>query len=160
VPPLALASRTTDRIGEVTLAVATVLAVVLLAVTLPALLRRGPGGRRGGVTSALVIVTGGAAVTFVAWLAFAVRCTQYGCDARPGETVAGLPTWWHARHTWEWGTQLALAAVGLAVGSAALALAARERRAARRVVNLARLAYALWVIGVFAMPAVWELFLI
>ena len=133
---------------------------MLLAIALPALLRRGPGGRRGGVTSALVIVTGGAAVTFVAWLAFAVRCSQYGCRVGPGDDVGGVDPWWHMRQAWEWGTQLALAAVGLAIASLALALAARERRSARWMVNLARLVYLIWVIGVFAVPAAWELFVI
>jgi len=143
----------------VALAAATVIAVALLAVTLPAMLRRGRG-RRSGVTSALVIVTGGAAVTFVAYLAFAVRCSQAGCRVPGGDTVAGLHLWWRTRDAWQWGAQLALASVGLAVASLSLALAARERRMAGRVVNLARVTYALWAVAVFAVPAIWEIILI
>ena len=130
---------------------------MLLAIALPAMLRLGPGGRTRAITSALVIMTGGAAVTFVAYLAFVIRCTQYGCHFEPTDTVAGVDPWWRVKHSWEWGVQLALAAVGLATGSAALALATTKRRSARKVVNLARLLYLVWVIGVFAIPAAWEL---
>jgi hypothetical protein len=133
---------------------------VLLALTLPAMLRRGPGGRTAAITSSLVIVTGGAAVTFVAYLAFVIRCSQYGCHVRPGDRVSGIAPWWHIRHAWQWGAQLGLAAIGLAVGSAALALASRERRSARIGLNLARALFGLWVVGVFAIPAAWEIFAI
>ena len=55
---------------------------------------------------------------------------------------------------------LVLAAVALALSSTALALAARRRRSAPRAVTLARVAVALWVLVVFAIPAAWELFVI
>jgi hypothetical protein len=142
----------------VTLAATTVVAVALLAVTLPVLVRRARG--RAGLTPALVIATGGAAITFVAYLAFAVRCRQAGCHFRRGDTVAGIAPWWRIKESWQWGAQLALASVGLLIASAALALAVREKRAARPVVTLARLAYGVWAVVVFVIPAAWEIFVI
>jgi hypothetical protein len=156
---LALASRPWDRVGEVALAAATVIAVILVAATLPAVLRRSTRSRR-AITPALVIVTGGAAITFVAYLAFAVRCTQSGCNVRPDYAVAGIAPWWRIKGSWQWGAQLALASVGFALASVALAMAARERRRAGRAVNAARLTYALWAVLVFLIPAVWEIFVI
>ena len=152
------ASVVSDRVGEVTLAAATVAAAVLLVLTLPALVRRARG--RAGLTPALVIATGGAAITFVAYLAFAVRCTQAGCHFRRGDTVAGLAPWWRIKGSWQWGAQLALASVGLLISSAALALAVRESRAAGPAVSLARLAYGVWAVVVFFIPAAWEIFVI
>ena len=130
-----------------------------MAVTIPGLLRRGRGGR-GGVTPALVILTGAAAITFVAYLVFIVRCAEAGCHYDSTDTVAGLPPWWRQNDAWQWGGQLALAAVALALSSAALALAVREQRVARRAVTLARVAVGLWVVIVFAIPAAWELLVI
>lgn len=156
-PPLA-ASSAADRVGEITLAAATVAAVILLAVTLPALVRRAKRGA--GLTSALVIVTGGAAITFVAYLAFAVRCAEAACRVGPADDVAGIAPWWRDNSSWQWGAQLALASVSLVVACAALALAARERRSAGRVQTLARVAYVVWVLGVFVVPAAWEIFVI
>jgi hypothetical protein len=152
------ASVASDRVGEVTLAAATVAAAALLVLTLPVLVRRARG--RAGVTPALVIATGGAAITFVAYLAFAVRCTQAGCHFGKGDTVAGLAPWWRIKGAWQWGAQLALASVALLIASAALALAVREKRAAAPVVTLARLAYGVWTIVVFVIPAAWEIFVI
>lgn len=142
-----------------TLAVATLAAVALLALTLPVLARRARSSRA-GVTPALVIATGGAAITFVAYLAFLVRCRQAGCHFHRGDMVAGISPWWRIKEAWQWGAQLALAGVGLLIASAALALAVREKRASRRVVALARLAYGVWAVVVFLIPAAWELFII
>ena len=147
-----------DRVGEIALAVATVMAVVAVGVTLPALPRRARG--RTGLTPALVIVTGGAAITFVAYLAFTIRCEQSGCGVSAGDALAGIDPWWRDGRSWEWGAQLLLASVALVTSSLALALAARELRGARPALLLARLAYFTWVVLVFALPLVWELFVI
>jgi len=138
--------------------VATVVAVVLLALTLPALLRRGRG--RAGVTSALVILTGAAAITFVAYLAYLVRCAEARCHFAGGDTVAGLEPWWRINGSWLWGAQLALAGLGLALASVAFALAARERKGARRALIVARVAVVLWTLVVFFVPGAWELLVI
>jgi cytochrome c biogenesis factor len=156
---LALANRPSDRVGEIALAAATVVAVVLVAATLPAVMRRSDRSRR-RITPALVIVTGGAAVTFVAYLAFAVRCTQSGCNVRPGDSFAGVQPWWRIKGSWQWGAQLALASAGFAIASVALAMAAGERRRAGRAVNVARVVYGLWALLVFVIPAAWEIFVI
>ena len=148
-----------DRIGEVVMAAATVAAVALLALTLPALIRLGRGGRR-TVTPALVILTGAAAITFVSYLAFFVRCAESGCVIQPDDTVAGLHPWWRANDSWQWGAQLALAGVALVLASLALFLAVRRRRAAGRAVTLARIAVFTWVMVAFAIPALWEIALI
>jgi hypothetical protein len=142
------------------MAVATVVAVVLMAVTLPALLRRRRVVGRAGVTPALVILTGAAAITFVAYLAFIFRCHESGCRIRADDTVAGFYPWWRNDDSWQWGGQLALAGVALVLASAALALAVRERRGARPGVTLARVAVAAWVLIAFLVPAAWEAFAI
>jgi hypothetical protein len=149
---------TSDRLGEIALAVATVVAVIAVGAALSAIARRNAG--RGGLTSALVIVTGGAAVTFVAYLAFQIRCGEAGCIVRDGDTVAGVSPWWRIDHAWQWGGQLALAAVALMVSSLALTFAARESRAARPLLIAARAAYFLWAVLVFLVPAAWEIFAI
>jgi cytochrome c biogenesis factor len=148
-----------DRVGEAALAAATIVAVALVATTLPAVFRRS-GGPRGTLTPALVIVTGGAALTFVAYLAFAVRCTQSGCNVRQDHAVGGVLPWWRIKGSWQWGAQLTLASVGFALAALALAMAARERRRAGRAVNVARLAFGLWALLVFVIPAAWEIFAI
>ena len=144
-----------DRIGEVVMAAATIAAVVLLALTLPALIRLGRGGRR-AVTPALVILTGAAAITFVSYLGFFVRCEESGCGVAAEDTVAGLYPWWRTDDAWQWGAQLALAGVALVLASLALFLAVRRRRAAGRAVALARVAVFIWVLVAFAVPALWE----
>ena len=149
---------TADRRGESGLAAATIVAVIAVGVALGAIARR--GGGRSGLTSALVIVTGGAAVTFVAYLAFQIRCGEAGCVVRPGDAVAGISPWWRIDDAWQWGAQLTLAAVALVVSSLALAFAARESRAARPLLMAARLAYALWALLVFLVPMAWEIFAI
>jgi len=148
-----------DRIGEVVMAAATVAAVALLALTLPALIRLGRGGRR-AVTPALVILTGAAAITFVSYLAFFVRCAEAGCVIESDDTVAGLYPWWRADDSWQWGAQLALAGVALVLSSVALFLAVRGRRSARRAVALARVTVFIWALVAFFLPALWEIVLI
>ena len=154
------ATATADRFGEVTMAAATVVAVLLMALTLPALLRRRRAVGRAGVTPALVILTGAAAIAFVAYLAFIFRCNGPGCRIPGGDTVAGLYPWWRDDRSWQWGGQLALAGVALALSSAALALAVRDRRVTPHAVTLARVAVAGWVIVAFVIPAAWEVFAI
>ena len=155
---IGLAATVSDRLGEIGLAVATVVAVVAVGVALSAIAKRNAG--RAGLTSALVIVTGGAAVTFVAYLAFQIRCGDAGCVYRPGDEVAGVAPWWRIDAAWQWGAQLTLAAVALVVSSLALAFAARESRAARPLLGAARAAYFLWAALVFAVPLLWEVFAI
>ena len=45
-------------------------------------------------------------------------------------------------------------------GAVALALAARQRGAARRVLLIARVIYAVWALVAFLLPAAWELLVI
>ena len=155
---LTAASATADRIGETALAVATVVAVIAIAVALPALAKRRHS--RASLTGALVIATGGAGIAFVSYLAFDVRCTQAGCGLRDGYELAGLEPWWRVYDAWQWGAQLGLASAGLMLGAVALALAVRERPAARRMLTLARVAYFSWAILAFLVPALWELLVI
>ena len=138
---------------------ATIAAVALLALTLPALIRLGRGGRR-AVTPALVILTGAAAITFVSYLAFFVRCAEAGCQIEPDDTVAGLYPWWRENDSWQWGAQLALAGVALVLASIALFLAVRGRRSTARAVAVARVAVFVWVLVAFLIPAAWEIVLI
>lgn len=153
-PPI-LANLVADRIGEVALAAATIIAVVLLAYTLPLIIRR--RGGRAGLTPALVILTGAAAITFASYIAFAVRCAETGCRVRRQDAVGGLYPWWRQENSWQWGGQLALASVALVLASLALALAARRRRSAKKAVILARVAVVLWALVVFLIPAGWEI---
>jgi hypothetical protein len=147
-----------DRVGEAAVAAATVFAAVAVVYTLPALVNRPRG--RSGLTPALVIITGGAAITFVAWLAFTVRCSQSGCHIHPGDSIGGLEPWWRRKHSWQWGGQLALASLGLVTAAIALALAARERPGARKALLAARAFYATWAVVAFLVPAAWEIFVI
>lgn len=139
-----------DNVGEIAFAVATVVAVVSILATLHAMLKR--TDRRNRLTPALVIVTAGAGVTLVAYLAFLLRCSSPACRVRShAMAIALFPSWYH-RHAWQWGTQLALASVGLLLGSLALALAARQWRGARLALSAAGALYALWAALVFALP--------
>jgi hypothetical protein len=155
---VAMLATTSDRVGEIALAVATVVAVAAVAVALRGVTRRDTG--RSGVTPSLVIVTGAAAITFVAYLAFQIRCGEAGCVIRPGDDVAGIAPWWRIDRAWQWGAQLTLASAGLLISSLALASAARESRGARPLLIAARSAYFLWAVLVFAVPMVWEIFVI
>lgn len=153
-----LAATAADRVGEISLAAATVVAVAALAVTLPAIARRRRG--RHGLTGALVIATGGAGIAFVSYVAFDVRCSHAGCGIDRRYRLAGLDPWWRIHDAWQWGAQLGLASAGLMLGAIALALAVRERRMAKPALTLARIAYFSWAIIVFLIPAVWELLVI
>jgi hypothetical protein len=121
---------------------------------LPRLLREGRGGNadRGRLTPALLILTGGAAVTFAAYLAFKLRCDRIGCRHRSGRGFAELDDWWRARSSWQWGAQLLLASVALSVAAAAFWLSVGERRGTRPAVWAARALYAAWVVLVFVLP--------
>jgi hypothetical protein len=107
-----------------------------------------------------VILTGAAAITFVSYLGFFVRCAEAGCEFAPDYTVAGLHPWWRVNEAWQWGAQLALAGVALVLASLALFLAVRRRRSAKRAVAVARLAVFVWVVVAFLIPAFWEIVLI
>lgn len=150
-----LAAAVADRIGELALAAATVVAVAALVVTLPALMRSRASRMR--LTAPLVIATGGAGITFVSYLAFQLRCTRSGCGVEPGDAVRGIDPWWRLEDSWQWGAQLALASVGLTAGAVALALAARQRRRAPRALLVARVVYVAWALLAFILPAAWEL---
>ena len=143
--------------AEVVLAAATVLAVAAIAVALPALLRA-PAERaaRTRLTPALVILTGGAVISFAAYLAFSSRC-GHRCERGAGGGFAGLHDWWRTRHSWQWNAQLAIAATALAAGALAFALAAYGNRFSRFPLWIARLLLAAWAIVCFAMPAIYEL---
>jgi hypothetical protein len=146
-------------VAEVVLAAATVFAVVAVATTLPRLLRLAPGrDARARLMPSLVILTGGAAITFAAYLAFHLRC-GHRCDMGDAPTgLASVHRWWHRHESWQWEAQLTVAAVGLAVGALAFALAARRGRRARVPLWGARLLYLAWLVLVFVLPAAYELF--
>jgi hypothetical protein len=139
-------------------------ALVCIAFTVVPLARGTPRGQgegphgRARMTPALVIVTGGAAITFVSYLAYVLRCNGQGCTD-PGWAFGFVRTWWRRDSAWEWGAQLALASVGLVSASIALAFSARGRtRRARPPLIAARLAYLAWAVLVFAPAAAYEVF--
>ncbi|HEX8073495.1 MAG TPA: hypothetical protein VF545_00805 [Thermoleophilaceae bacterium] len=146
-----------DRPAEVALAAATVLALVAVAGSLATLLRA--GGRsadRSRLTPALVVLTGGAAVTFAAYLAFEFRCRGSACERGAGDGLLGFHHWWRAHDSWQWSGQLLLASVALVAAGAALWLGARDSRRKSAPLWAARLLYAGWVLLVF-LPVLYEL---
>jgi hypothetical protein len=150
-----------DRAGEIALGLAMAVALVCIAATLVPL-ARGAGREqprgRARMTPALVILTGGAAITFVSYLAYVLRCRGPGCGDT-GWAFGFLRTWWRRDAAWEWGAQLALASVGLVAASIALALTASGRfKPARPPLVAARLAYAAWAVFVFLPAAAYEIF--
>ena len=154
-----LAVTTVELAAEVLLAAATVVAAAAVLATVPSIVRRPgagrPAARRKHLTPALVILTGGAAVTFVAWLAFELRCGGACTGAREGPL--GFEPWWRRHRSWQWSGQLVLASLGLATASLALTLSARRRKVARVPLIAARVAYGCWAVGVALAPAAYEL---
>jgi hypothetical protein len=150
-----------DRAGEVALGLAMTVALVCIAATLVPLARgagRDEPRGRARMTPALVVLTGGAAITFVSYLAYELRCRSEGCQD-PGWAFGFLRTWWRRDAAWEWGAQLSLASVGLVAASIALALSASGRfKNARPPLIAARLAYGAWALVVFLPAAAYEVF--
>jgi hypothetical protein len=144
--------------AEVVLAAATVVAVVAVVSALPALARvPRDNDARSHLTGALVMVTGAAAITFGAYLAYDLRCGKR-CDR--GAAAGGIDSlhrWWHRHDAWQWSVQLTIAAAGLAVAALAFGLAARRSRRARAPLWAARMVYGVWIAVVFAAPAIYEL---
>jgi hypothetical protein len=140
-----------DRPAEIVLAAATIVAVAGMAAGLVALLRAPERPAvRSGLTPALVMLTGGAAITFAAWLAYAIRCGDGSCRRDAGDGFAGFDRWWLQHGAWQWGTELLLAALGLAAAAIAFWLAARRGRSARPALWLARILYLAWILLVLA----------
>ncbi len=144
-----------DQIGEALLGGAMAMAVCAVTMTLfataPAFR---PGGRRGAATvsrprlaAPLVTITGGAVVTFVAYLAYDGRCRDW-C----GTQATGRAVWWRVEEAWQWAGQLAVASVGLAAAALALLLAARGMRGVRPAVRTAQVAFAVWLVTAVAIP--------
>src|SRR3954447_16265715 len=136
-------------------------ALVCIAATLVPLARGNgreqPAGRA-RLTPALVIVTGGAAVTFVSYIAYVLRCRGGGCHDT-GWAFGLVRTWWRQETAWEGGAQLTLASVGLGAASIALALSARgSEESARPPLIAARIAYLAWAVLVFVPAAAYEVF--
>ena len=142
---------------RIVLAAAIVVGVIAMAAALAALMRAPRQNARARLTPALVILTGGAAITFAAYLAFQIRCTGTGCRAGAGSGPFELDRWWHSESTWEWGAQLLVASVGLIASSLAFWLSARANRWARPPLWAARLLYFTWAVFVFVVPAAYEL---
>jgi NO-binding membrane sensor protein with MHYT domain len=144
-------------VPELVLAAATVAAVIALAIALPPLFRSvGETGARSRLTPSLVILTGGALITFTAWLAFDIRCGE-SCVADPAPGLFDLDSWWRRRRSWQWEAQLLVVAVALPVAALAFALEARRSRRARLPLGIARALYGVWIVAVFGFTAVSEL---
>jgi hypothetical protein len=156
---LILASeRFLERPGEIALAAATLLAVAAVAGSLPRLLReRERRAARARLTPSLLVLTLGAAITFAAYLSFALRCERSSCVRGAGGGLAGLDRWWRAHDSWQWGAQLLIASMALAVAALAFWLSARASRRARPPLWFARLLYAAWFAVVLVSPAVYAL---
>ncbi|MEA2397848.1 MAG: hypothetical protein QOK25_1404 [Thermoleophilaceae bacterium] len=149
--------RALDRPAEIALAAATVIAVVAVAAALARLLRTAESrSARSRLTPALAILTGGAAITFTAYLAYSLRCGGAGCRPGGGDGVAGFHHWWRAHDSWQWSGQLLVASVGLAIAAIALWLGARDSRRRRLPLWIARLLYTAWAAIVF-LPVLYEL---
>ncbi|MBV9213039.1 MAG: hypothetical protein JOZ25_05255 [Actinobacteria bacterium] len=152
------AARFLDRPGEIAVAAATLLALAAVVASLPPLLAaRQRDATRTRLTPSLVMLTGGAAITFAAYLAFQIRCNGTACRSGAGGGPAELARWWRSESTWEWGAQLFLASVGLAAASAAFWLSARASNRSRSTLWAARVLYLLWALFVVVVPGAWEL---
>jgi hypothetical protein len=152
------AARFLDRPGEIAVAAATVVALVGIVASMPPLLRTQQGASaRSRLTPALVMLTGGAAITFTAYLAFQIRCSGTSCRQGAGNGFAGLHRWWRSEHSWEWGAQLLVASIGLATASLAFWLSARGSKHARPPLWMARFLYVVWALFVFLVPAIYEI---
>jgi hypothetical protein len=140
------------------LAAGTLVALALVVVSLATLLRSTETSRaaRSRVTPALAILTGGAAVTFAAYVAYRVRCRGIACETRLADGLLGFHHWWRVHDAWQWAGQLMLAALALVVAAAALLLAARDSRRRRTPLRLARLLYGAWAVAVF-LPVLYQL---
>jgi len=152
------AARFLDRPGEIAVAAATLVALAGIAASLPPLLAtRQREATRSRLTPSLVMLTGGAVITFAAYLAFQIRCPGTGCRVGAGSGPAGLDRGWHSDSTWEWGAQLLVASLGLIASAIAFWLSARASRWARVPLWAARLFYVVWIVFVFMVPAAYEL---
>jgi hypothetical protein len=152
------ARRFLDHPGELALAGATIVALAAVVAGLPLMLRPSEAeSGRSRVTPSLVMLTGGAAVTFAAYLAFELRCGTTGCRQGAGGGFAGLHRWWRTESSWAWGAQLLVASLGLAAAAVAFWLSARGSRRARWPLWWARLLYVAWAVFVFLVPAAYEL---
>jgi|SRR5436305_2512180 len=153
------AARFLDHPGEIAVAAATIVALIGIIASLPPLLADQQGtAARSRLTPALVMLTGGAAITFAAYLAFQIRCSGgAGCKNGAGGGFAELDRWWRSETTWEWGAQLLLASLGLMAASLAFWLSARASRYARPPLWAARILYIAWAVFVFAVPAAYEI---
>ena len=142
---------------ELVLAAAIVAAVIALATALPPLLRSaGEPGARSRLAPSLVIVTGGALITFTAYLAFDIRCGE-SCIADPAAGLFDLDRWWRRRRSWQWEAQLLVAAPALAVAALAFAMAVRRNHRAVLPLGIARALYGVWIVTVFGFTALSEL---
>ncbi|HEX8065428.1 MAG TPA: hypothetical protein VF520_02745 [Thermoleophilaceae bacterium] len=153
----AVVERFLDRPAEIALAVASIVAVIAVAAGLPPLLREAQRSARARLTPALVVLTGGAAITFVSYLGFALRCGDAGCEDGGGEGPAELDRWWRHESTWQWGAQMLVAAAALVAASLAFVLSARGSRRRRGPLVVAWALYGAWAIAVFLVPAAYEL---
>jgi hypothetical protein len=139
-----------EHVAETAAAVATIVAVIALAWALVALVR---GPRRARLAPMLIVVSAGAVLTFVAYIAFALRCPADGCRKVHRTALARIDPWSASMHPWQWASELALASIGLAVAAFALALAARGRRGAWPALWGAQGIYAAWVAVAVLVPA-------
>src|SRR5205807_522863 len=116
------------RAAEVASAAATLVAIAALGWALAGLLR---GMRPKRLVPPLIVVTVGAILSLVAYIAFVVHCPGGGCRARDRSVLAGVDPWSSGMHAWQWAAELALATTGLVAASLALALAVRGRPGVR-----------------------------
>jgi hypothetical protein len=95
------------------------------------------------VGSTVLTLASGVALLGALWL-FGLKCDE-SCDENVVPEVRS-GEWWHTMDAWQWGAQLAAAAVVFAALLAATALTARRRHAAAvGCVAAAGLCFAAWV---------------
>jgi hypothetical protein len=157
VPPMV------DHIGPALLGAAMVLGVGAIAATL---LSAAPAVRTGGdwgtrtkprLFPPLAMTTGGAVITFIAYIAFNGRCGSE-CIDNGGPQLAGRDVWWRVDQAWQWSAQLGLASLGLAAAALALLFTARGwNRMVGMPLWVARIAYCVWAIVALLLPVGLEL---
>jgi hypothetical protein len=103
------------------------------------------------------MTTGGAVITFIAYIAFNGRCGSE-CIDHGGPQLAGHDVWWRIDQAWQWSAQLGVASLGLAGAALALLCTARGwSRAAGAPLWLARIAFAVWGLAALILPISLEL---